>query len=109
MKREVALRVNGKVCEVSIEPSETLLDVLRERLRLTGAKKGCDVGDCESCAVLIDGKCVPSCLVLAIGAGGKDIVTIEGLAEGGRILNQRRRRLGGISTAVFVAVARTQR
>lgn len=85
MKRQVALRVNGKVCEVSIEPSETLLDVLRERLRLTGAKKGCDVGDCESCAVLMDGKCVPSCLVLAVGAGGKDIVTIEGLAEGERL------------------------
>lgn len=85
MKRQVALRVNGKVCELSIEPNETLLDVLRERLRLTGAKKGCDVGDCEACAVLVDGKCVASCLVLAIGAAGKEIVTIEGLAEGERL------------------------
>lgn len=82
MKRSVVLRVNGKTCEVFIEPSETLLDVLREKLRLTGAKRGCDVGDCESCTVLIDGRCVPSCLVLAISARGKDIVTIEGLAEG---------------------------
>ena len=85
MKRQVALRVNGKVCEVSIEPGETLLDVLREKLRLTGSKKGCDVGDCEACAVLIGGKCVASCLVLAIGARGKDIVTIEGLADGEKL------------------------
>lgn len=93
MKQQVNLRVNGKQCEVFIEPSETLLDVLREGLRLTGAKKGCDVGDCESCTVLMDGKCVPSCLVLAVSARGKEIVTIEGLDEGERLHPLQKRNL----------------
>jgi len=63
----------------------TLLDVLRDNLGLTGAKKGCDLGNCGSCTVLVDGKPVLSCLLLAIEAQGKDIVTIEGLAKNGQL------------------------
>lgn len=82
MKQEVRLIVNGESYLVSIEPNETLLDVLRNKLGLTGTKKGCDAGDCGACTVLIDGKSVPSCLVLAVSARGKEITTIEGLADG---------------------------
>lgn len=112
MKQEVVLRVNGKQYELSIEPGETLLDVLRERLRLTGSKKGCDVGDCEACAVLVDGKCVPSCLILAVSARGKEIVTIEGLAEGERLhpLQQAFMELGAVQCGFcipgFIVIAK---
>ncbi len=82
MKQRITLTVNGETYEVEVEPWWTLLEVLRERLYLTGTKKGCDRGDCGSCTVLIDGKAKLSCLMLAVQAQGKDILTIEGLAEG---------------------------
>jgi xanthine dehydrogenase YagT iron-sulfur-binding subunit len=78
----VTLKVNGEPRSLSIEPRVTLLDALRERLGLTGSKKGCDHGQCGACTVLIDGQRVYSCLSLAVMQEGKEIVTIEGLAKG---------------------------
>jgi carbon-monoxide dehydrogenase small subunit len=82
LKRLIELKVNGELHDVVVEPRRTLLEVLREQLGLTGTKEGCDAGDCGACTVLLDGKPVPSCLVLAIDAQGKDILTIEGVANG---------------------------
>ncbi len=83
MKEKITLQVNGEEFSVDVEPYWTLLDVLRRELGLTGTKKGCDHGDCGACTVLIDGKAVNSCLVLAVAAEGKEIITIEGLAKDG--------------------------
>lgn len=83
MKEKITLHVNGEEFSVDVEPYWTLLDVLRRELGLTGTKKGCDHGDCGACTVLIDGKAVNSCLVLAVAAEGKEIITIEGLARDG--------------------------
>ncbi len=85
MKIPVQLNVNGETYDLVIAPYRTLVDVLREEVRLTGSKKGCDVGDCGACTVLLDGKPVNSCLVLAATAQGKEIVTIEGLAKNGKL------------------------
>jgi len=82
MKQLIQLKVNGQINDVEVQPWWTLLEVLRERLYLTGTKKGCDRGDCGSCTVLIDGTAKLSCLMLAVEAQGKDILTIEGLAKG---------------------------
>ena len=79
MKQIIILNVNGVEEEVTIEPWWTLAQVLRNELRLTGTKVGCEVGDCGACTVLVNGKAVKSCLYLAIKARGKDILTIEGL------------------------------
>jgi len=78
----VTLEVNGQRHELGLEPRVSLLDALRERLGLTGTKKGCDHGQCGACTVLLDGRRVNSCLVLAVMARGKKITTIEGLAAG---------------------------
>jgi len=83
MKREVTLLVNDKAYRVAVEPGELLVDVLRERLSLTGTKKGCGTGDCGACTVIMDGRPVSSCLVLAVAAENKPIQTIEGLSENG--------------------------
>jgi len=85
MKQLITLSVNGESYQVAVEPSMTLLDVLRDGLGLIGAKKGCDLGNCGSCTVLLDGKPVLSCLLLAVEAQDKDILTIEGLAENGQL------------------------
>ena len=82
---KVQLKVNGRVRQVSLEGSETLLDVLRVQLGLTGAKRGCNQGVCGTCTVLIDGRAARSCLSLAALAEGKDIVTVEGLAPQGEL------------------------
>jgi xanthine dehydrogenase YagT iron-sulfur-binding subunit len=79
---QVALKVNGRSQTLNLEPRVTLLDALRERLELTGSKKGCDHGQCGACTVLIDGQRVYSCLTLAVMQDGKEITTIEGLARG---------------------------
>ena len=79
---EMRLKVNGTVRTIQAEPRVTLLDALRERLDLTGTKKGCDQGQCGACTVLVDGKRVNSCLTLAVMAQGKEITTVEGLARG---------------------------
>ena len=81
-KQIFTLNVNGRDHEVYTEPNQTLLDVVRNELRYTGAKEGCGTGDCGACTMLVDGKIVTSCLVLAPDAVGSEIVTIEGLADG---------------------------
>jgi xanthine dehydrogenase YagT iron-sulfur-binding subunit len=78
---ELALRVNGRVWHVDLDPRTSLLDALREHLHLTGTKKGCDHGQCGACTVLIGGRRINSCLALAIMHDGDDIVTIEGLGS----------------------------
>ena len=79
---EITLNVNGQARPVRIDPRTTLLDALRERLGLTGTKKGCDQGQCGACTVLMDGRRIKSCLTLAVAAEGPPLVTIEGLAQG---------------------------
>ena len=85
MKQLLRLKVNGEEYEVAIEPRRTLLEVIRENLGLTGTKEGCNEGECGACTVLMDGEPVNSCLVLAVEAQDKDILTIEGLAEGQKL------------------------
>ena len=77
---QVRLRVNGEPVEVAFAPHKTLLEVLREDLRLIGTKHGCELGECGTCAVLLDGKPVLSCLSLGLECEGKDVVTVEGMA-----------------------------
>ena len=79
MKELITLTINDQAYEVAVAPNQTLVDVLRYQLELTGTKKGCELGDCGSCTVIMDGKPVNSCLILAMQAVGKDIKTIEGL------------------------------
>lgn len=76
----VTLTVNGKIRSASVPPETTLLVFLREHLNLTGAKTGCDIGDCGACTVILDGKAVNACLMLAAQAEGRTVTTIEGLA-----------------------------
>lgn len=83
MKRILKLHVNGEDFEVLIDPHKTLLEVLREDLGMTGTKRGCDIGTCGACTVLIEGKPYLSCLTLAVDVQGKKILTIEGLAQDG--------------------------
>ncbi|MDE3077401.1 MAG: (2Fe-2S)-binding protein [Chloroflexota bacterium] len=85
MKAPLTLRVNGSAYQVEVPANRTLLEVLREYLGLNGTKKGCDRGDCGACTVLLNGQAVVSCLVLAVEAAGKDILTIEGLARDGQL------------------------
>jgi carbon-monoxide dehydrogenase small subunit len=79
MKMMLNVKVNGKDYDLAVEPNKTLVDLLRYDLGLTGTKKGCGTGECGSCSVILNGKPVNSCLVLAIQANGAEIVTIEGL------------------------------
>jgi xanthine dehydrogenase YagT iron-sulfur-binding subunit len=81
----VAMRINGKDQSVDVDVRTSLLDMLRERVGLTGTKKGCDQGACGACTVLLDGKRVNSCLTLAVMHDGADVQTIEGVAENGRL------------------------
>ena len=79
MKRVIPVTINGEARELVVEPHRSLLDALRNEAALTGTKKGCDVGECGSCTVILDGKPVTSCLVLAVEVSGCTITTIEGI------------------------------
>lgn len=83
MKQIITMTVNGDTYELLAAPNQTLLEVLRENLGLMGTKRGCDLGACGACTVLVDGEAVLSCLMLAVDAVGKDVVTIEALSETG--------------------------
>ncbi len=83
--KEIRITVNGKLHELSVRPYATLLEVIREDLGLTGTKEGCGVGECGACTVIMNGKTVNACLILAAEADGKEITTIEGLAQGEKL------------------------
>ena len=108
----VSTRVNGDPSEFLCEPQETLLDALRNRLRLTGSKEGCATGDCGACTVVLDGRVVCSCLVLAAEAEGREVKTIEGMADGDRLHPLQSRFLEhaalqcGVCTPGFLVAAR---
>ena len=82
MPHPVSLTINGESYTLLVEPYCSLLDMLRDQLQLTGTKKGCDEGDCGACTVLMNGKTVTACMVLALDAQGQDITTVEGLRQG---------------------------
>lgn len=84
-KIHVNTSINGDAVEYLCDPDETLLDVLRNHVGLTGAKEGCGSGDCGACSVELDGRLVCSCLVLAAEAEGKEVLTVEGLADGEKL------------------------
>ena len=79
---DITLKINGKEHTLPVDPRTSLLDALRERLNLTGSKKGCDHGQCGACTVLVNGRRVNSCLTLALSVQGDEVTTIEGLAKG---------------------------
>src|ERR1700755_2885902 len=81
-KAQIALQINGGDFRLAVDPRTSLLDLLRERLGLTGSKKGCDHGQCGACTVLIDGRRANACLALAVAHDGAEITTVEGLADG---------------------------
>lgn len=81
--KEITLHLNGEVRRIAVAPHETLLEVLRERLGITTPKSGCGRGDCGACTVLLDGKAVRSCLILAIETDGQRVTTLEGIGEDG--------------------------
>ena len=83
MKQILSFTLNGSEVDVIVTPTETLLDVLREKLGVTGPKRGCDDGDCGTCTVLIDGEPVRSCLTIALTVQGKNVLTVEGLTVDG--------------------------
>jgi carbon-monoxide dehydrogenase small subunit len=84
-KNYVSTTINGEAAEYLCEPQQTLLDVLRDVVGLTGSKEGCASGDCGACSVLIDGTLVCSCLVLGVEAEGKSVTTVEGIAQGEKL------------------------
>jgi len=84
-KVHVSTTINGEAVEYLCEPRESLLEVLRDTLKLTGSKEGCNNGNCGACSVLIDGVPVDSCLVLAVEAEGCDVLTVEGIADEGKL------------------------
>src|SRR5215468_11631913 len=108
----VTTAINGDAVEYLCEPEETLLDVLRDRLGLTGSKEGCGTGDCGACSVILDGRLVCSCLVLGAEADGREVNTIEGIAEGETLHPLQRKFLEhaalqcGICTPGFLVAAR---
>ena len=84
-KAHIEFTLNGEQAEVAFAPHKTLLEVLREDLALTGTKHGCELGECGTCTVLVDGRAVLSCLMLGLDAEGREVTTIEGMAEGAEL------------------------
>jgi aerobic-type carbon monoxide dehydrogenase small subunit (CoxS/CutS family) len=84
-RQRIGLKVNGQTRPVEVEPRTTLLSALRDRLELTGTKEVCDRGQCGACTVLVDGRAVLSCMMLAVEARGREVTTVEGLARDGRL------------------------
>jgi carbon-monoxide dehydrogenase small subunit len=84
-KKTIAFRLNGEDTEVAFAPHKTLLEVLREDLNLTGTKHGCELGECGTCAVLVDGRSILSCLMLGLDADSREVKTIEGMADGSEL------------------------
>jgi carbon-monoxide dehydrogenase small subunit len=82
-KQTIHLKVNGQPYELAVEPHWTLLETVREQIGLTGSKEGCGTGDCGACSMIVDGKLITSCLMLAPEADGRNVLTIEGLASNG--------------------------
>jgi carbon-monoxide dehydrogenase small subunit len=85
MKHHVSTTINGDPVEFLCETQQTLLEVLRDELHLTGTKEGCGTGDCGACSIMLDGRLVCACLVLGVEAQGKSIATIEGMAQGDKL------------------------
>jgi carbon-monoxide dehydrogenase small subunit len=85
MLHEIVLLVNSRAYTLNVESDALLIDVLRDQLGLTGTKKGCGTGDCGACTIIMDGKAVTSCMILAVSAEGKTITTIEGLEQNGKL------------------------
>src|SRR2546429_3331015 len=81
----VKFMLNGDAAEVAFAPHKTLLEVLREDLNLTGTKHGCELGECGTCTILVDGRSILSCLMLGLDAQGRDVTTIEGMADGSQL------------------------
>ncbi|HET6383933.1 MAG TPA: (2Fe-2S)-binding protein [Armatimonadota bacterium] len=112
MKTHVQARINGEEVEFLCEPSQSLLEVLRDVLGLTGAKEGCNNGNCGACNVILDGRLVNSCLVLGVETQGSEIATVEGMAADGRLHPLQQRFLEeaalqcGICTPGFLVSAR---
>ena len=112
-KHHVAATVNGDAVEFLCETDETLLDVLRNQLGLTGTKEGCATGDCGACSVTVDGRLVCSCLMLGVEANGKSIATIEGMAHGEELHPLQRKFLEhaalqcGVCTPGFLIAAKS--
>ena len=108
----VSARINGDAVEYLCDADETLLDVLRDRLGLTGAKEGCGTGDCGACSVMLDGRVVCSCLVLGAEAEGRKVTTVEGLADGDKLIPLQQKFLEfaalqcGICTPGFLVAAK---
>jgi aerobic-type carbon monoxide dehydrogenase small subunit (CoxS/CutS family) len=84
-KAHIRFKLNGEAAEVAFAPHKTLLEVLREDLNLTGTKHGCELGECGTCTVLVDGRSILSCLMLGLEAEGREVKTIEGMAEGAEL------------------------
>ena len=84
-KSHISFSLNGETAEVAFAPHKTLLEVLREDLGLTGTKHGCELGECGTCTILVDGRSILSCLMLGLEAEDRNVTTIEGMAEGGRL------------------------
>ena len=85
IQKRIQLKINGEEYKLEVKSNDTLLDIIRNRLSLTGTKRGCDTGDCGACTVLFEGRPVNSCLVLAIETDGKEVITIEGLTKEGKL------------------------
>lgn len=85
MPVDINLKINGREHALSVAPTDTLVDVLREKLGMTGTNKDCCMGICGACTVMVDGRTASSCILLAVQADGRDIVTVEGLERGGKL------------------------